>query len=405
MNTLRTSAFIAYKSIVRGNKSTMLLLMFILSLAFVNMMFVGGILRGLSDLFNQVIINTFSSHIAISPQEEPRIKRFITEHKKLRAGIESIPGVIATARRYVLGGSLTFDKDKSGEFKTIASSIMAIDPSEEVRVLTINENLIAGEYLVPGDTDQIILSSALAGGYGQPAPSDLGGARIGDEIRVTYDNGMTRKYKVKGIYNDVIGLYQNFITVKEAESILGNYHDASQILVKVDLKQGTVEDYVHHIKPVAPKLKYQTYRDLLGSFAAFLSTLDLIVLIVSVISVAVAAVTIFVLIYVNAINKRRQIGILKAIGIHQRVIIYSYAFQALFYTIAGIVIGSVASFGILYPLFLERPLDVELGDLSLVFTVSSIILSVLSFLAAGLLAGFIPSRIVARQNILKAIWG
>jgi putative ABC transport system permease protein len=405
MDTLRASLFIAYKSITRGNKSAMLLLVFILTLSFVNMMFVGGILRGLSDLFNQVIINSFSSHIAISAQEEPRIKRYITEHKKLRSQIESIPGVIATARRYVLAGSLSFDKDKSGEFKTLSSSIMAIDPLEEVRVLTLHTDLVAGGYLAPNDMDRIILSSALAGGYGQIAPSDLGGARIGDDIRITYANGMVRTYKVKGIYEDVLGLYQNFITVKEAESILGNYHDASQILVKVDLTRGTVDEYLAQIKAIAPRLKYQTYKDLLGSFASFLSTLDFIVLIVSTISVAVAAVTIFVLIYVNAINRRRQIGILKAIGIKQRIIVYSYVFQSLFYTIAGVGIGSLVSFGILYPILLKNPIDVDMGNLSLVFTTVGVLVSILIFLASGILAGFIPSRIVAKQDILKAIWG
>lgn len=405
MNTLKTALFIAYKSIMRGNKSTMALLVFILSLSFVNMMFVSGILRGLSGMFTNVIVNSISSHIMISPQEKPRIKQYIIEHKKLRAQIEAIPGVIATARRYSLAGSLSFDKDKSGEMKTLSASIMGIDPVEEVNVLTLYKHLISGEFLSPDDTDQIVLSSAIAGGYGQPAPSDLGGARVGDKIRITYANGAVRTYKVKGIYNDVIGIYQNFVTVKEAETLLGNYHDASQILVKVDLSRGTVDDYLGEIKPIAPRLKYQTYKELLGSFGSFLGALDLITLIVSIISVAVAAVTIFVLIYVNALNKRRQIGILKAIGIKQSIIVYSYVLQSLFYTIVGIGIGSFATFGVLYPLLLRNPIDVDVGDLSLIFTVEGIVLGLVSFLASGILAGFIPSGIVARQNILKAIWG
>lgn len=405
MNTTKTALFIAYKSIMRGSKSTMLLLMFILSLSFVNMMFVSGILRGLSGMFTNVIVNSISSHIMISPQEKPRIKQYIIEHKKLRAEIEAIPGVIATARRYSLAGSLSFDKDKSGEAKTLSASIMGIDPVEEVKVLTLYEHLISGAFLSPDDTDQIVLSSALAGGYGQPAPSDLGGARVGDKIRITYADGVVRTYKVKGIYNDVIGIYQNFVTVKEAESLLGNYHDASQILVKVDLSRQTVDGYLAEIKPIAPRLKYQTYKELLGSFGSFLGALDLITLIVSVISVAVAAVTIFVLIYVNALNKRRQIGILKAIGIKQSIIVYSYVLQSLFYTIVGIGVGAFAAFGVLYPLLLRNPIDVEVGDLSLMFTVEGIVLGIVSFLVSGILAGFIPSRIVARQNILKAIWG
>jgi len=51
-----------------------------------------------------------------------------------------------------------------------------------------------------------------------------------------------------------------------------------------------------------------------------LTAVNLISTILSIISILVAAIVIFVIIYVNAINKRRQIGILKAIGIKQKLL-------------------------------------------------------------------------------------
>lgn len=405
MQDLKTAAFIAYKSVLKGNKSTITLLIFILSLSFLNMMFISGILNGLENLFYQAIIETYASDIAVGPQEKPQIKQYIINQNEVQAEIQNIPGVVATTRRYSLAGSMSFDKDKNGQFKSVSGAIVGIDPQQDAKVLTLNKLLIAGQYLSDTDTDSIYLSSALAGGYGIPAPSDLGGAKVGDKIQITYSNGVMRTYRIKGIYNDAIGIFETFISAREAESVLNTYNSASQILVKTDLKQKQVDYYQHKIQQLEPTLTVKTYLDLLGSFKSFLGALYLILIIVSAISVIVAAITLFVIIYVNAITRRRQIGILKAIGIKQRVIVLSYVFQAFFYTVCGVVIGSFIVFLILDPLLTAYPINVDFGYLTLVFNSTIIVGGIVSLLLAGLLAGYFPSRLIAKQEILKAIWG
>lgn len=403
---LKTSLFIAYKSVVKGNKSTLSLTLFILSLTFLNMMFVSGVLSGLSNSMVQTFIGISTAHITVSPQEEPRVKKFIPDQNKLRAEIETIPGVLATSRHYLLAGSLSYDKDKNGQYRSVSASVFGIDPEQEKRVLTVNERIVAGRYLLDADRDGIVLSSALAGGYGAFAPSDLGGVRVGDDVRVTYENGISRTYKVRGIYEDTLGIFETFITAKEAESILSAYNSASHILVSVDLSRSTLDRYESKVKAVVPNLKVQNYEILLGSMGSFIDALDLISLIVSTISLIVAAITIFVLIYVNAINRQRQIGILKAIGIKQDIIVNAYVIQSLFYSFCGVVVGSAAVFVALKPLLLAYPIPViSTISVSLVYTPFNIVSGISSFLGAGLLAGLVPSLLVARKDILKAIWG
>lgn len=405
MRDARTALFIAYKSIFKGNKSASGLLIFILSLSFLNMMFISGILSGLQNLFYQTIISQIAAHVTVQPQEHPQIKQYILNQKDVRAQIETIPGVTATSRHYELAGSLSYDKDKNGQYKLVSGPIIGIDPSQEMHVLGINKVILSGSFLSDADTDQILLSSALAGGYDVPAPNDLGGAKVGDKVQITYSNGVMRTYTIKGIYNDAIGIFEIFITAREAESVLNVYNSASRILVKTDLQAQSAVAYRNKIQKMLPSLKVQTYQELLGSFKSFLNALGLISVIVSTISVLVAAITIFVIIYVNAISKRRQIGILKAIGIKERIIIYSYVFQSLFYTLCGVIIGSIVVFTILTPLLAAYPIDVEFGYLSLLHHPATIVGGIVSLIIAGLLAGYVPSRLVARQEILKAIWG
>lgn len=405
MTDIKTAFLIAYKSILRGNKSTLGLLIFILSLSFLNMMFISGILFGLQTLMTSSIINVWTSHIIVTPQQEPTIKEFIENQNEVRARIETIPGVIATARRYSLSGSIVYDKDKNGEFKTISGVISGIDPQEEGRVLTLADVLSAGEFLDDGDRDQIVISSASAGGYGIPAPADLGGARVGDKVRVTYANGIMRTYTIKGIYDDTMGIFETFITAKEAESVMSVYNSASKILVKTDLEKAPIKQYEEKIQSMAPNLEVKNYTDIIGAFASFLDALNLISFIVSAISVLVAAITIFVLIYVNAINKRRQIGILRAIGIKHNIIILSYVFQSFFYALCGVIIGALLVFLILTPLLNQYPIDVAFGGLSLVHSSTAVAIGIISLMVTGLIAGYLPARIVAKEEILKAIWG
>ncbi|MGB5018259.1 MAG: FtsX-like permease family protein [Candidatus Moraniibacteriota bacterium] len=407
MKDFKTAVFIAYKSIRKGNQSMMLLIICILALSFLNMSFISGVLSGVSQSEVQVLKGYISSDVLISPQEQPRLKQYIPEVEDLRNQVSTIPGVIATARHYVTNGLLSFDKDKSGQVKTLSGSIIGIEPTEEHRVMDYKKLLFAGQFLSDDDTDQVVLSSALAGGFDALAPSDLGGVKVGDKVQITYANGILRTYTVKGIYDDTVGIFQTFVTVKEVESVLGVADSASHILIKTDLQSRSIEEYQSRIQALVPKLKVQDYYTIIASFIAFLKALDLISLTVSVISVLVAAITTFVLIYINALSKMRQIGILKAIGIKQEIIICSYIFQSLFYTLFGVMIGSGVIFGIVQPLLQMYPIPLieRLMDIVLVYTPEGIFISIAVFFVAGFLAGLIPSFLVAKKDILDTIWG
>jgi len=410
MHDLSTSFFIAYKSVTQGNKSMLVLMIFILSLSFLNMMFVSGVLSGIWQSELGAMRSFVTADVNINPQQKPQVKQFISNQSQLRAQIQTIPGVIATVRHYQLAGSLSYDRDKNGQYKSVSGVIIGIDPSQEEKVLTADKLMLAGARLSDDDTDNIVLSSAVAGGYGsiERGGSDLGGARVGDKVQITYSNDIQRTYTVKGIYNEVLGINYTYISAREAESVLSVSDSASQIMVKADTTDDrTIADYESRIQTLAPNLVIRDYTSLLGSVASFEKALDLISGIVSVISVLVAAVTIFVLIYVNAVNKRRQIGILKAIGIKQSIIVNSYIIQSLFYTLCGLSIGAFAVFGLLNPLLLAHPVPLIVGalNLTLAFTSLGVSISILAFIGAGFLAGRIPARLVAKESILTAIWG
>ena len=81
-------------------------------------------------------------------------------------------------------------------------------------------------------------------------------------------------------------------------------------------------------------------------------------------------------------------------------------FQSLFYALAGVIAGLALVFLVIFPLLTAYPIALGFGIfVTLSYTPTQIVVGVLALLIAGLLAGYVPARIVARQDILKAIWG
>ena len=407
MNGLRTAFFIAYKSVRRGRRGTLALMFLILSLSFFNMMFVPSVFSGLLATITGLLTKTTTSSIVVSPEQLPVPKQFISDERQTRAEIGTIPGVLGTTRVYLTAGSISYDPEKNGVYKRVSAQIIGVDPAEIDNALSLKPYLVAGQFLSPSDTDQILLPAALAGGYGLPVPTDLGGAKVGDKVTVVYGNGVSRRYTVKGIVNITFGtaLTNTYITTREAESVLSASNQASEILVKADEGLNPLSYYKARIEALYPSLRVQAYSELLAVIQSALDAFTLIALIVSIISVAVAAVTIFVMIYINAVSKRRQIGILKAIGIKEGVIVYSYVFQSLFYVACGVGTGLIFIFGILLPILTRHPIMLPFGPMQFSFSSKLVAESITGFFIAGFLAGAIPARLVAREKILKAIWG
>ncbi len=411
MQDLRVAIFLAFKSIIKGNKSTVFLIIFILSLSFINLIFISSILKGIVEAVDRQVIENLTSNIVIDPQEEPTIKDFILHASEIRREIENIPGVLSTTSHYKLAATIEYDRYKNGKFKVVSGEVVGISPEEERRVTGVFRSMVAGRYLEGLGVEEIILGGDLAGGYGGEEIISLGGVKVGDKVRLTFTNGVVRNYKVRGIFLARLGFVDRlaFITRQEAESILPVYNSASQILVKVDArgpdKAGVEQYYKDRIQSLVPKLKVRRWVEFLGAMANISKSFNIISSVVSAIGLAVASITIFILIYVNAVNKRRQIGILKAIGIKQNIIILSYIIQALFYTLSGILIGLILIFYLIEPYFLTHPLKLPIGDTYLALHAAGVVFSILSLLVAGLIAGLIPAWQVARENILKAIWG
>lgn len=118
-----------------------------------------------------------------------------------------------------------------------------------------------------------------------------------------------------------------------------------------------------------------------------------------------SSITIFIIIFINAIVRRKQIGILKAIGITSGSIELAYVLQALFYALIGIGIGAAITFIVIKPYIDTHPINFPFSDGILAVTWQEGFWRFLILLIATLGAGYIPAKIVVGKNTINSILG
>ncbi len=401
---IKTSLFLAITSIKRGNKGTLAMTILIMTLAYVNLVFIASIFGGIVEGINQEAIDNQYGNIVI----EPAIDEKYIDNKNAIKQIKTIPGIIGVSQHYIDNPIVKYDYRKDGyDIKSGRWVLKSINPEDEKTVTKINKTIIDGSFLDAKDRDQIIIGKEIAGGYGGDLDYLSLGVSVGDEIDVHFSNGITRTYTIKGVFSakSTQANQMLFITKKEMESVLKVHDWASEILVKIK-DTGNEDKYIKEIRQTGLKKEdIKKWQDLMGFTSSASKSFTMISVILGAIGTIVAGVTIFIIIFVSVVNKRKQIGILKAIGMEESTIILYFVIQALFYGVVGVLIGISLILFIIRPFFMSNPLDFPIAWVSLKITFNIIRISNLSLIGAALIGGFFPAYRGAKESILKSIWG
>jgi putative ABC transport system permease protein len=404
--------FLAFRDIRRANKWTTLLIITVMILTFLNLIVVSGILVGLLEGATDANKSRYTGDLLISTLQK---KTYIEKSEYIKSLLINHPYVEKFSMRYSENGSIEANyKNRTrltDAVDTTGGSVFGIDPVMEDSVTHLSKYIIDGEYLDPSDTDKVLIGANLLFKYTPieaPGFYTLKDVDVGSRVRLVV-NGITKEMIVKGIIKSKADVDQGiFINGRELKKMIGrddNNVDAIAVLMKPGtdpkiLKQDLINQGIDKYA------KVQTYIDAQPKFLDDMKkTFGLLGNIIGSIGLAVAAITIFIIIFVNAITRRRYIGILKGIGIRSSAIEISYIIQSLFYALCGIIIGSLFIFLLLKPYFVAHPINFPFSDGILVATFIGTLTRAIILFIATLIAGYIPARLVVKQNTLDAILG
>ncbi|WP_410510250.1 FtsX-like permease family protein [Methanosarcina hadiensis] len=395
----KVSFFLASRSIARGNKGITIFTVFVLTLIFVQLVLFSSMLAGVTLKFNELMVDFQTGNVVIEPEEE---ERYIENASALQKKIESLPQVVGTSARLKTTGNFRYKE------KEIGGTVYGIDPAEEAFVTELEGSVISGEFLSRPDRGEIILGREVSGGFDALMESrSLGGVEVGDTIELTV-GGRTREFRVKGIYTTLYfmadaGAYVNRADMEDMLGIEGRDF-AQEIAVKTT--SGTDEyETRNELLSLGIRENIRTWHEFAGILRLIENTLGLVRNIMNAIGLLIAFVIIFVVIYVNIVNKKRQIGVQKAIGIEQNVIVASFVLQAMLYAGTGIILGyAFVRFG-LVPYTISHPVQIPLGAMSLRLDDAEAINRAVLLFLASIVGSVIPAYKLAQKDLLDLIWG
>ena len=405
--------FLARRDIQHANIWTTSLIVVVMTLTFLNLIVVSGILVGLIQgsedaqkkyAIGDIVISSFLNKDAI--QQTPEVVEIV----------KNIPGYKNHTVRYT--GSVRVESDyrktvKAGDKRDGAGgSFLGINPAQEEKFSGISKFVTRGSYLNSLDQDSILIGKNLLYEFTPieaPGFQTLKNVSVGSRIKVTSGEN-SKEYFIKGIVSSKVDEFDTSIIALDTEvRKMTNRSDLNAGTIAIQLYPGTDVALAKQFLIDSGVDNYARVQTAEEAFPKFLKdikqTFALLGAMISAIGLVVASITIFIVIFVNAITRRRFIGILKGIGIDKKAILYSYMYQAFIYAVLGILLGMILLFGLIKPYFTANPINFPFSDGILVATLSGTLLRAFILLITTIIAGYIPARIVIKQNTLSAILG
>jgi putative ABC transport system permease protein len=369
-------------------------------MCFTNMVFLPGMFNSIGQNITKQVVDYEVGNVLISPKSG---EQYVTDLDATLALINGMPGVERATPHYSKAATLKYRQ------RILGVSVRAITPNDEKAVSPLYTKMISGSYLGDSDTGEIILAKMIAG---DPSVKEeyefqasLGGVRVGDSITVEWANGYTKDYRVKGIYStgywstDTTG----YVTKSDMELVEGKPLDyADYITVKA--KPGYSEKFIKdELQQYGVSQKVQTTTNLLEkSMGKALQSYAIINMVSLFVGIIITTVVLFIVITIKTLNSRKQIGILKAIGVDKEVIMHNYGFQVIILALLGIACGIIMT-SVLMVYMTYNPIVTPDWSASLYLTPMDLISNSLILFVAAVIAGYVPAWQVSREDIQTAM--
>ena len=435
INDFKVGFFLVVRYIRSSSIWTTSLIILVMVITFLNILVIGGLLEGIIVGSIEGLRNKALGDVYLSTKEN---KDVIERTQQIISKLESSGLVESYSARHSAGIEIIAEADlrsvvnENEKRKTVSTAVLGVDPQAEKETTRFDKSVLEGSYFSPKSKKEILIGSGLIKRYSPFGDRVLGDIHPGDYVYIRLsgssalnqvsaegpldkvsdedNSGILQKYLVKGIFRTKAGELDLVAVVNsdDIRSSLGKssnnvnsiaiklFNQTDEIALKNLLKESNFDKYA----------KIETVEEALGSYLDDIRTIfALLGSIVGAIGLIVASIIIFIIIFVTAYANRKQIGILKAIGIAPSAIKISYILFALFFAIVGISIGSLIMFGLLVPYFAANPLDFPFSDGILYLPGDRILFQIGLILLATFIAGFIPSRNIVNRPAIDAVRG
>jgi len=390
--------FLIRKHLRRSNKWTLLFIIFLLAIAYINLVFMNSLFNGVVETNNNLMINTRTGNITMYPT--PGSKLIDDPNVTVRA-LDGVCGVEASAPE--TSGPVVFEYRNERK----DSRVIAVEPAREKKVTIISESMVSGRYLEPGDPDGIILGVDIRGeGDNLKRFSPYRLLEVGDRLTVIAE-GQRHDFTVRGFFKTKFGRADGLAYITDTAlarvmpSLAGK---ATNILIKTT-ETGDEAAVVSAIRAAGIRGTFITWQEAAGQMKEITESFKTINAILTAVGYVIAAITIFIIIYVDITHRRYEIGVLRAIGVKSWLVSATYVLQTIAYSLLGVLLGTGIFFAVLVPYFDWRPFALPIGDVTLAPSPGDFVARGVAVIVVAVFSGLIPAVIATRKKLLDEILG
>lgn len=407
--------FLAIRQIKGSNKSTTFLIIFIMMLTFLNLVVVSGILVGLIEGGSVANKKQYSGDVIVTTLAG---NNNIEHTNEIQSTLHQMNGVGDISMRYIKGGQIEANYKNRRDFsepKDVAGTqITGINATDEETLSGISKYVTEGSFLNDNESGYIVLGKNLLHRYSEAFGdvfASIEGTYPGDEVKVTVGKN-TKTFIVKGIVSSKVNQVslRAFITKEDFLRLVDHADlNTNEIAVRISpTSKVTAEEIKANLVNAGFNIdgKIQTHTEAVPEFLNQIRiAFSLLGNIIGLIGIVVASITIFIVVFINAVTRRKYIGIMKGIGISEEAIEISYIIQSIFYALIGASIGLAIVYILLVPFFNAYPLNFPFSDGILVAPIGETMFKFSLLLFVTLIAGYIPARNIVKKNTLDSILG
>ena len=349
--------------------------------------FIGSLIQGLQKSLVDTTIGN-----------QPQITLKSGNEDKLITDYEDILGSITDNEPEVINLSVAADGPAliNIDDDTYSILVRGFDIEEADSLYNIKESIVEGE--VPESDYEVLIGIDL---------QTEAGIEIGDELDVLSNQGENQTFTVTGIFNlGVSSLNSSWTitTLETAQDMFGMEERVTSINMQVtdvfaaDAIAASIEERIDNEELVVENWKAQNEDLLSGLNGQSVSSLMIQVFVMISVLLGIASI-----LAITVVQKSRQIGILKAMGIRDKTSSLIFLFQGLLLGVAGAILGVILGLGLafVFTKFALNPDGTPVVPLFIdpIFIGASALIAVL----ASVIAALIPARKSSKLDPIEVI--
>ena len=230
-------------------------------------------------------------------------------------------------------------------------------------------------------------------------------ADVGSVIRITIPNGTTDQFSVNGIFDLQVQQVNEgwvIISLPRAQTLFGFNGGITDLEVQVQ-DVFSAESRAKDLRGSFPELKWQSWQETNANLLTALQSQSSSSYIIQLFVLLSVTLGISSVLAVSAVQKSRQIGILKALGTPTRSVSRIFIIQGAVLGFTGSLVGALAGYGLIKFFQSIGSARSDQGFFPIVIEPGALILSVTIATLAGTIAAVVPARRAARLNPIEVI--